>query len=153
MCVTSTGLNPRQPVALSGISPPCLSRGSGGPRSWRTPTRFCPGSAGPTTLCWRTRSSYSSPLESSCEWWHEDDISYDYYFTSETGTVSEYGSYSFNLNCSLLLFIFSEWWYIFTLKLSMARGRSSVVWKSKLKMYAHPNKSLYSMQTAVWGCI
>lgn len=63
----STGLNRRQCAALSGIWPRCFSLGSCGPRSWRTLTRSCPGSAGLTTLCWRTRWSYSSPLQSFCK--------------------------------------------------------------------------------------
>lgn len=71
ICLSSAVLNPRRGAALSGISPQCFSRGSSGPRSWRTPTRFCLGSAGPTTLWWRSHCSYSSSLESFCKWWRD----------------------------------------------------------------------------------
>ena len=71
-CVMPTGLNPRQSVALSGISPQCFTRASCGSSSWRAPTRSCSGSAGPTTFWWRTHCSCSSSMESLCKWWQDD---------------------------------------------------------------------------------
>lgn len=64
----SAGLSPRRGAALSGISPQCFSRGSCGPESCKTPTRASRGSAGSTTLWWRTHCSYSWPALYFCEW-------------------------------------------------------------------------------------
>lgn len=69
--LSSIGSDPRQGAAPSGISPRWFSLVSCGPGSWRTPTPACLGSAWPTTFWWRSLFSYSSPLESFCEWWRD----------------------------------------------------------------------------------
>lgn len=65
---SSAGSDHRRGVDRSGISPRCGNRVTCGLRTWRTDTRACPGSAGPTHIWWRNQGSCSSLVESFCAW-------------------------------------------------------------------------------------
>ena len=139
--LSSIGLNPRQGAAPSGISLQCFSLVNCGPGSCRTPTPSCLGSAGPTTFWWRSLFFYSSSLESFCEWLKTGTgtgtlwTNVSWLMLSFHICVVFAGNWNWSLIVCFFFFFFSEWWYTFTLKLLMAKGESSVGWKSKLKMY------------------